>query len=203
LYPWVPDHKAAGPSTRKLLTGHLPQAVSGSRDLSGEGKKIVEVPNYEVPYVCHTLFTSYTKGGDMDGAWKEIQEGDCYSYREGRPALIVSSTSWCNFLITQISCQLVSPHNARQLSTKVSNFFVVRVGVNQDSYSFVHIVLHALAVYTDIRVYEGEFQSTPGCQRAASFEFGVYLVQRQVLRFSPYPSSDLRQECKWNVQDGR
>jgi len=140
------DHKAAGPSTRKLLTGQLPQAVSGSRDFGGEGKKIVEVPNYEVPYVCHTLFTSYTKGGDMDGAWKEIQEGDCYSYREGRPALIVSSTSWCNSLITQISCQLVSPHNARQLSTKVSNFFVVRVGGNQGSYSCVHIVLHALAV---------------------------------------------------------
>jgi hypothetical protein len=32
------------------------------------------------------------------------------------------------------------------LSTKVSNFFVVRVGVNQGSYSCVHIVLHALAV---------------------------------------------------------
>ncbi len=46
-------------------------------------------------------------------------------------------------------------------------------------------------LYTDIRVDEGEFQSTTGCQRAASFEFGVYLVQRQALRFSPYPSSDL------------
>ncbi|CAK9205706.1 unnamed protein product [Sphagnum jensenii] len=64
----------------------------GIRDCCGDG--LMEVPNYEVPYVCHTLFTSYTKGGDMDGAWKEIQEGDCYSYREGRPALIVSSTSW-------------------------------------------------------------------------------------------------------------
>lgn len=41
--------------------------------------------------VERSLFTVHTTAGDIDG---EISGGDHCSYEEGRPALIVSSTSW-------------------------------------------------------------------------------------------------------------
>lgn len=47
--------------------------------------------DHTVSQVQRSLFTVRTVVGDTDG---EIQGGDHYSYEEGRPALIVSSTSW-------------------------------------------------------------------------------------------------------------
>lgn len=47
--------------------------------------------DYTAPQVERSLFTVRTVAGDMHG---EIQGGDHYSYGKGRPALIVSSTSW-------------------------------------------------------------------------------------------------------------
>lgn len=52
-----------------------------------------------------TLFTVHTVADDTEGGQGEIIEGDQYSYQDGRPALIVSSTSW---YISSISLKLIS-----------------------------------------------------------------------------------------------
>jgi len=79
-------HLGAGPSSRKLLKGH-------QTDVTEDGTR--QGLDYVVPNVnkC-TLFTVHTVADDTDGGQGEIFEGDQYSYRDGRPALIVSSTSW-------------------------------------------------------------------------------------------------------------
>lgn len=69
----------------------MPQQ-SGTVEMGGERRQGLD---YVVPNIRLTLFTNHTVVDDIDGAQTEIHEGDHYSYREGRPALIVSSTSWC------------------------------------------------------------------------------------------------------------
>lgn len=54
--------------------------------------------DYVVPNVHHTLLTSHTMVESIEGDTAEILEGDLYSNREGRPALIISSTSWYELL---------------------------------------------------------------------------------------------------------
>lgn len=80
---------------RKLLKEHRGQPVLlPSSSSVNEAEDQVDLQNgldYIVPQVERSLFTVRTVAGDTDG---EIQGGDHYSYEKGRPALIVSSTSW-------------------------------------------------------------------------------------------------------------
>ncbi|KAG6545369.1 hypothetical protein Mapa_013218 [Marchantia paleacea] len=71
LYDWAPSKGDATGETRSLLQG-----------------------DYVLPNVHHTISTSHTMVEGSEGDTLEIMEGDMYSYRDGRPAVIVSSTSW-------------------------------------------------------------------------------------------------------------
>lgn len=83
------------------LNAAFTQPPGGMRDCCCDG--VLEVPTLankdgyadsgEGPSVRveRSLFTVHTTAGDIDG---EISGGDHCSYEEGRPALIVSSTSW-------------------------------------------------------------------------------------------------------------
>lgn len=83
-------NEGVGPSMRKLLKEKPVLLPSSSR--VNEAEDQVDLQNgYDTPQVERSLFTVRTVAGDTDG---EIQGGDHYSYEKGRPALIVSSTSW-------------------------------------------------------------------------------------------------------------
>jgi len=78
-----------GPSMRKMLRGQSEFSPSSS-----EAEDHGDLQNgfdYTAQQVERSLFTVRTVAGDMH---EEIQGGDHYSYEKGRPALIVSSTSW-------------------------------------------------------------------------------------------------------------
>ncbi|KAG0614210.1 hypothetical protein M758_6G159000 [Ceratodon purpureus] len=83
----------AGPSVRKVLKEKRGQPVllPSSSDANEDNVDLQNGFDYTVPKVQRSLFTVHKVAGDTDG---EIQGGDHYSYEEGRPALIVSSTSW-------------------------------------------------------------------------------------------------------------
>ncbi|KAL3689611.1 hypothetical protein R1sor_015920 [Riccia sorocarpa] len=76
-------------------SGYLDYEYDSSKgDKSGEHRGLLQ-GDYILPNVHHTILTSHTIVESVEGdTTTEITEGDMYSYREGRPALIVSSTSW-------------------------------------------------------------------------------------------------------------
>lgn len=80
----------AGPSTRTVYEKH---GLWLNGDNAAENRGLLQ-GDYVVPSVHHTLFTSHTMVEGIEGDTVEIVEGDLYSNREGRPALIISSTSW-------------------------------------------------------------------------------------------------------------
>lgn len=65
-------------------------------DATGETRSLLQ-GDYVLPNVHHTILTSHTMVEGSEGDTSEIMEGDMYSYRDGRPAVIVSSTSWYGF----------------------------------------------------------------------------------------------------------
>ncbi|CAM6097512.1 unnamed protein product [Calypogeia fissa] len=80
----------AGPST---LAGYETHRKWQNGDNGAENRGLLQ-GDYVVPNVHHSLFTSHTMVEGIEGDTAEIMEGDLYSNREGRPALITSSTSW-------------------------------------------------------------------------------------------------------------
>ncbi|KAL2631705.1 hypothetical protein R1flu_016391 [Riccia fluitans] len=68
-------------------------SISTNGDKSVENGGLVG-GDHILPNVDYTILTSHTMVESVEGDLAEIMEGDMYSYRDGRPALIVSSTSW-------------------------------------------------------------------------------------------------------------